>query len=611
MKQTDHNGAADISTLARGDDIAARLEDLLTAPAATYPSFAADGRLYFLSDASGSAQVWELPADGGPARQRSHHADTVAWVAGSPLDGSALFGRDHAGDEHIQLYRQPAEGEASPLTASPGVIHGWGAIAPDGRRLACTANSRHPAHTDPVVVDIATGTATRVAEVQGPHELPAWHPDGGSLILSTAPETFESDLFSIDLSTGAATPLTPHAGKSRHMNPRWRKDGTGFWLLTDRGRDFLAVAFMAPGGTPTFLFTPEADVEKLEVSPDQSRLAVVVNEGGYSRLTILEAATGAVEEVARHPAGVIVNLSWRKDGRAVAFDLARSTAPSTLWLHELGGDTQMIFAASPAPAARDWSLISFPTFDGREIPGFLSLPVGEAPEGGWPVLVWVHGGPAMQALPNWRPDLQMVNSLGIAVLVPNVRGSTGYGRAYAELDDREKRPDSVQDLAAAHAWLSAQPRFDAKRIAIMGQSYGGWMVLSAVTTQPHLWAAGIDYYGIARWKTFFERTGPWRVGHRAAEYGDPVADAALLDELSPLLKADRIICPMLVAQGLTDVRVPAYESEQIVDALRARSIPVEYVVIPDEGHGFFKRANRRRVYLAVAQFLQKHLLHTH
>jgi dipeptidyl aminopeptidase/acylaminoacyl peptidase len=256
---------------------------------------------------------------------------------------------------------------------------------------------------------------------------------------------------------------------------------------------------------------------------------------------------------------------------------------------------------------RDWQLVSFPTFDGRELPGFLALPEGAPPAGGWPVLVWVHGGPAMQALPNWRPDLQMVLSLGIAVLVPNVRGSTGYGRAYAALDDRELRLDSVRDLAAAHAWLGTQAQLDGSRIGIMGQSYGGWMVLAAVTEYPELWAAGIDYYGIARWKTFFERTGPWRVGHRAAEYGDPVQDAELLERLSPLHKAEDIRCPMLVAQGLTDPRVPPQESEQIVQALRNRNVPVEYLTFPDEGHGFLKRDNRRRVYLGVASFLAQHL----
>ncbi|MBO1076882.1 S9 family peptidase [Roseomonas marmotae] len=591
-------------------DISTRLDSLLAAPAAVGPSYAADGRLYFLCDAGGSAQVWELPADGGAARPRSAHRDAVAFVAGSPVDGGAVFGRDQAGDERVQLYHLPAEGEPRALTADPGTIHGWGAFSPDGTRLACTANGRDPAHTDPCVIDLATGRITRVLEVQGPHELPAWHPDGLAIILSTAPESFESDLISVDLGSGATTPLTPHEGKWRHMKPQWRQDGAGFWLLTDRGRDFLGLAFQAPGGTPEFLFTPDADVEQLEVSPDQSRLAVVVNEAGYSRLHILDARTGAVLESPASPPGVITKITWHPGGTTLAFDLACPTRPGTIWQHRLGeASSSLIFAASDAPAdLRDWSLVQFPSSDGRQLPAFLALPEGAPPAGGWPVLVWVHGGPAAQALPNWRPDLQMVLSLGIAVLVPNVRGSTGYGRDYAALDDREKRLDSVRDLANAHAWLSADGRFDHSRIAIMGQSYGGWMVLAAVTEYPEIWAAGIDYYGIARWKTFFERTGPWRVGHRAAEYGDPLRDAELLERLSPLHRVDRILCPMLVAQGMTDPRVPPHESEQIVEALRRRGIPVDYITFPDEGHGFLKRDNRRQVYLGVLRFLARYLL---
>jgi dipeptidyl aminopeptidase/acylaminoacyl peptidase len=591
-------------------DISSRLDALLAAPAATAPSYAADGRLYFLCDAGGSAQVWELPADGGPARPRSEHRDAVAFVAGSPVDGGAVFGRDQAGDERIQLHVLPAEGAARALTSDPSTIHGWGAFSPDGLHVAVTANSRDPAHTDPCMIALATGQVTRLLEVQGPHELPCWHPDGRSVTLSTAPETFRSDLIQVPLAGSPATPVTRADGAWRHMSPRWRKDGSGFWLLCDREKEFLGVAFQQPEGSPRFLFTPQGDVEKLEVSPDQARLAVVVNTGGYSRLHLLDAETGAMLEAPAYPPGVITKITWRPDGEAVAFDLARPTHPSTLWLHEAGSpDARQIFAAAEAPAGcHDWSLVSFPTFDGLDLPAFLALPEGQPPVGGWPALVWVHGGPASQALPNWRPDLQLILSLGIAVLVPNVRGSTGYGRAYAALDDREKRPDSVRDLAAAHAWLAGQERFDTKRIAIMGQSYGGWMVLSAVTEQPDLWALGIDYYGIARWKTFFERTGPWRIGHRAAEYGDPVDDAALLESLSPLHKADQIICPMLVAQGMTDPRVPPHESQQIVDALRHRNVPVEYITFSDEGHGFLKRDNRRTVYLGVADFLVEHLV---
>ena len=192
-------------------EIEARLDALLAAPAASLPSFAADGRLYFLCDAGGSAQVWELPAGGGAPRPRSAHRDAVSFVAGSPADGGAVFGRDSAGDERVQLYRLEPEGEARPLTADPRTIHAWGAFSPDGRRVACAANSRDPAHADPVVIDIATGAATRLCEVQGPHELPGWMPDGRSVVLSTAPRTFESELIAVA--------------------PEWRGAGLGACML--------------------------------------------------------------------------------------------------------------------------------------------------------------------------------------------------------------------------------------------------------------------------------------------------------------------------------------------------------------------------------------------
>lgn len=588
-------------------DAAALLESLLATPATSAPAFAGDGRLYVLHDAGGSAQVWEIPPGGGPARPRTAHRDAVAFIAGTP-DGGAIFGRDAAGDERVQLYRLPPEGEAVALTDDAAVIHGWGAVSPDGRHIAYTANIRHPAHTDAWIMELASGEARCVGEVEGPHELPAWHPEGEAVLLATAPRTFESSLKLTGLGEEEAAEITPHEGDARHQNPRWRRDGSGFWLLTDRGRDFLAVAFQVPGGAPEMLYAPDHDVEKLEVSPDQSRLAVVVNEGGFSRLRFLDAATGAVTGEAAHPPGVITKISWSPDGRSLAFDLAGFTFPSEVRLARPGeAETTVVQAARPVPGLRDWTTIAFPSHDGRRIPAFLALPEGEAPAEGWPMLVWVHGGPAAQALPNWRPDLQAFLRLGIGVLVPNVRGSTGYGRAYAELDDRDKRLDSVADLAAAHAWLAARPEVDGARIGIMGQSYGGWMVLAATTEYPDLWACAVDFYGIASWKSFFERTGPWRVGHRAAEYGDPLRDAALLERLSPLNRADRIACPLLVAQGLTDPRVPPFESEQIVEAVRRRGIPVEYLTFPDEGHGFTKRDNRRRIYAAVLAFLRRRL----
>ncbi len=595
-------------------DHAALLDRFLSAPAATLPSYAADGRLYYLNDIAGSAQVWQRLPD-GTATARTTHRDAVAFVHGSCIDGSAVFGRDNAGDERVQLHHLPAEGAPRALTTAPAVMHGWGGFAPGGKAVGVTANARNPAHADPCILPLDGSPMRRLREEEGPHEILAWHPEGESLLLASTPRAFECTLDLVDTRTGASIPATPGGEGWRHLSPRWRGDGAGFWLLTDRGRDFLGVAWMAPGDTPQFLHTPDADVEKLEVSPDGAILAVVVNLGGWSQLRLLDATTGAVLAEPRHPRGVIQKLSWHPSATHLAFDLLQPVRPGTIWTAPRGGTAARLLVDATAetpprgtiPGARPWEEASFPAHDGLEIPTFLIRPEGDPPPGGWPVLIWVHGGPEMQALPNWRPDLQAICALGILVMVPNIRGSTGYGRAYAALDDRELRMDAVRDVASAHAFMAGQAEVDARRIGAMGQSYGGWMVLMATSHFPDLWAAAVEYYGIARWKTFFERTGPWRVAHRAAEYGDPVRDAELLEALSPLHKADAIACPMLVAQGLTDPRVPPHESEQIVAALRRRGVPVEYLTFADEGHGFLKRDNRRTAYMAVLAFLERHL----
>jgi dipeptidyl aminopeptidase/acylaminoacyl peptidase len=217
----------------------------------------------------------------------------------------------------------------------------------------------------------------------------------------------------------------------------------------------------------------------------------------------------------------------------------------------------------------------------------------------------VHGGPESQYLPNFRTEVQFLIARGYAILATNVRGSSGYGRIYLGLDDVRKRPDSVADLAHANAWLAGHPDIDGRRIAVMGQSYGGYMVLAAITLYPDLWAAGVDFYGIANWLTMLANTGAWRRKQRAKEYGDPERDRDFLIATSPLTRVGDIKCPLLVAQGMTDPRVPPSESEQIVTAVKSRNVPCEYVTFPDEGHGFVKLHNRLTVHGAVAQFLDR------
>jgi dipeptidyl aminopeptidase/acylaminoacyl peptidase len=222
-------------------------------------------------------------------------------------------------------------------------------------------------------------------------------------------------------------------------------------------------------------------------------------------------------------------------------------------------------------------------------------------------VVWVHGGPAAQTRANFRPDMQMLLDQGFAILMPNLRGSTGYGRAFMEADEVDKRPDYLGDLLAARAWLADRPEIDADRIGIMGQSYGGWAVLAAITLQPGLWRAACDYYGIADFVTLLERTSPWRRDHRAREYGFPGVDDALFERISPLRHVANVTAPLLVLHADRDPRVPMNESELFVRAMQEHQKPVRYERFTWAGHGFNAPEHRRRVYSAVVDHFTTHL----
>lgn len=580
---------------------------------ATSPAVASDGRtLWYLATPTGSPQIWrlDLDTDAPPARITAHD-DRVMLIKPAPQGTTLAYGIDAGGDERMQIRLLPGDGTPErALTADPAVIHGWGGFSPDGTQLALTANDRDPASTDVLVMDLATSAQRRIWETGGPVDVAGWHPDGKRLLVLSTPRDLESLPVLLDVASGAHEWLTPRA-KRRYAAPRWRKDGAGFWCLSDQDGEYLSLCwFDLPSRRLTALVAPGHDVERLSVSQDQKTIAFVVNEAGWSRLRFLDVASGAIDDAPSIPAGTIGEMSWAGATRLV-LALSTPTAPSTLWLVERAlhraRELRVLPHAKPAPGtAQAPVLIEFPTADGRA-PAWLYRPAGAAPAGGFPALIWVHGGPAMQARPEFRADIQWCVANGIAVLVPNIRGSTGYGRSYTEADDHALRPAAIADVEAARRYLITRGDIAATRIALMGQSYGGWMVLAVTTRYPEGWACAIDFYGIASWTSFFEQTGLWRRSHRAAEYGDPVLDRDLLVELSPLKDAARIATPMLVAQGLRDPRVAPLESEQIVAALRGRDHPVESITIADEGHGFVKRCNRLTVFDAVTKFLARHL----
>ncbi|MBI1775272.1 MAG: S9 family peptidase [Proteobacteria bacterium] len=592
------------------------IEDFLKVRSSIWPRFSRDGkRLFYLSDASGVPQLASVPLDGSEPTALTRHADKIAMVETSPVDGSLIYGMDTDGDERQQFYLIPEAGQnARALTSNPKAIHAWGGWSADGERIAYVSNARDAGHFDAYVMDLKSGTERRVFEAEGWWNVKAWWPDGRALVLEENRASLDLALHRLDIASGKRTPLTPYDGKAFYANLRWKKDGSGFYLTTDQGRDHVGAAFLDVGrGALDWIATPSWNIDILELSPDEKRLALVTNIDGFGDLTIRDIAGGGERTVKLPAPGVIQELKWSPDGGQIAFTLNGSTHNANIHLYDLASGTVRQVTNSDRAgldqaATVEPEVVRFKSFDGRMIPALLYRPSGPAPRAGRGAVIFVHGGPEAQYLPNWKPEIQYLVHRGFVVLATNVRGSTGYGRHYAGLDDIRLRPDSVTDLAYAHRYLVEAQIAQAKRIAVMGGSYGGFMVLAAVTRFPDLWAAGVEFYGVANFITMLQTTGPWRRKHRSAEYGDLNRDRDFLTEISPINHIDRILAPLFVAQGLTDPRVPPSESEQVVAGLKNRNRPVEYLTFPDEGHGFVKLKNRITVYSRVAGFLDKHLL---
>jgi dipeptidyl aminopeptidase/acylaminoacyl peptidase len=599
-------------------------------------SFAPNGRhMTFLTDITGVDEVWRLSLETGdgeehtPAwpQQLTFGGERIVGASYSPVDDQLIVGGDVGGNELSQLFLMSGDGASfTPLTSQPEVKHvfgGWqedgtagNGWSPDGKRIVYASNARDPRFFDIYersIEDLASPPRL-VFQGDGTHYPVRYSPDGSSILFERFDSNVRNALLLVNLSTGESRQLTPEVsiGPARHSSPQWSLDGRGLYLLSDRGRQFLSPAWLdLATGEMTYLREDQWDAETLVLSPDARRMALVTNVNGASKIELFDIAGGWEPRTAL-PApdlsqGVVVSVQWSPDGDRIAFTFAPPDDAMDIWIWDVARETLRRATASARGALPDSAfvtpqLVHYPTFDGRQIPAYLFLPRGVAAER-LPVLIHVHGGPEGQARPHFLPEWQYLAANGYAVVVPNVRGSTGYGYEYQSLDDVRLRMDSVADLAALVRWLDEEGLADSRRIAVMGGSYGGFMVLSALTTYPDLWAAGVDVVGVANFVTFLENTGPWRRKLREPEYGSLENDRDFLETISPINHVEAITAALFVVHGANDPRVPIGEAEQIVSALRARNVPVEYLRFEDEGHGLQKRTNQMVALPAIARFL--------
>jgi len=580
------------------------------------PSLSPDGsRVAFSFAKSGVSQVWIAPLAGGEPIELTRGPERADFKAWSPTRADEiLFGRDLGGDENWQIWMaQPGKASETAFIDEPGIRHLFGGYSFDGIKIAFASNSRNREFFD--VYTAARKTMARVMQGDGDNQPIAWSHDGKTLLVSIRKDNFNNDLLLVDLTrdTYMGRLLTAHTGNADFESCAFSGDDSKIYCVSDYGgRQYRGRAVIdLRGGAPIrFLPDPEQDVESLTLSRDGSKMAYVRNRDGYGDLIVVDIATDAVIAAPHMLPGVVAAPVFSAKGDKLAFEFSGPSHPSAIWTYDFATkQTRQATAPELAGIAPSTfvepQLITYKSFDGLSVPAWYYKPRGAS--GKLPVIIDVHGGPEAQARPAFNPIIQFFLASGYAVLVPNVRGSFGYGNTYLHLADVRKRLDSVKDLHAAHDWLIAQGGADPKRIALYGGSYGGYMVLAGLTEFPDDWAAGVDVVGISNFVTFLEHTSPYRRANREAVYGSLAQDRQFLDSISPLNHVDRIKAPLIIFMGENDPRVPASEGQQMADALKAKGIPVELTVFPDEGHGIARDANRIVAYTKIAAFLDRYL----
>ncbi|HEU5287187.1 MAG TPA: prolyl oligopeptidase family serine peptidase [Candidatus Limnocylindria bacterium] len=588
----------------------APLSRILDARGATRVRISPDQRwLCYVTDITGTPQLWRIDITGGMPRRLTFDCDRVGAYRISPDGARIAYGADAGGNEKWQLWVIDADGAgARRLTERDDRIHHLRAWTADGRALLVHANTRDPRYFDLWAHPVDGGAPRMLHRHDGTASGATPLADGSVVVALNRRRGDEHELVLVT-PDGASRRLTPDEPAARHEVVAAVPGGV--IVLSDRDRDFVGLATVALDGAFAWIVTADHDVEEARAAGHLD--AYAVNIEGLSELHLREGDHD--ELMSALPAGCLatdmIGDSLALEGETVAVAWARYGAPSTIFAGRRGEPMREVvppvmagLADDALPEAR---LVRWPTFDGREIPGFLLTPRGasSAPR---PTVIEVHGGPEGQARPLWNPRTVALVANGFNVLQPNVRGSTGYGKAYQALDDVRLRMDSVRDLDAAAAWLADAGIAPAGKIGVMGQSYGGFMTLAAVAFFPERgWAAAVDVYGIANFLTFFEHTDAWRRPLRAVEYGDPEQDRDFLVSISPITKLDAIRAPIMFIHGANDPRVPIGETEQIVAALRAKGLEIDYLRYEDEGHSLAKAKNRADAYPKVLAFFQRHM----
>jgi dipeptidyl aminopeptidase/acylaminoacyl peptidase len=571
-----------------------------------------------------TSQLHVVPFPGGRREQITFFDEPIGGATFIPKadDAGIMFSMGTGGNENNQVYFFDRAMFKQTLLTDGKSKHGFGPFSPDGRKVVISSNERNGRDTDLLVASVRDPADRKtVLEVEKQFWNAAdWSPDGTTLLISRFVSATESHPALLDLATGAKTELPEASDSPAGYGPlAFAADGKSLWIATDAQGEFRQLARFDLAEKKYDFVTSDIpwDVEDVAISKETGTVAFTINDDGANKLFVLE-GKGAQwkRRELKVPLGLVANLDFSPDGKQLGLTLARAEAPPDAysidiatgelkrWTYsEMGGLNPVNFVVPER--------IRVKSFDQLEIPAYCFRPKTASLDKKAPVLITIHGGPESQYQPSFSPITQhYVSEMGIAVIAPNVRGSSGYGKTYLKRDNVKLREDSVKDIGAILDWIATQPDLDASRVAVHGGSYGGYMVLASLTNYPDRIKAGVDIVGIANFITFLEKTAAYRQDLRRVEYGDERDPdvRAFLEKISPTTNVHKIRSALLVIHGENDPRVPVGEARQIAAAVEAKELSVWSVIANNEGHGFSQKDNNDYARAVEAMFLRKHLL---
>lgn len=590
------------------ESVVKRYRDVSSAP---FVGWGHDGMLA-TARFDGATQIVRLAAPRGAMTPLTSGKGAAERITPSPRGDAIVFTRDQNGDELHQGWFIDFRAGIERSFTEPGARNFAFTWSRDGSRVVWCRMKEGDADSDILITDPRRPGAPRVVLKGRGKMVPLdWSPDGETVLVGRYISITRAKRFLLNVETGDLKQIAP-GKRVRWRGGEFTPDGKHFLATTDDRSQFqrLALVDAATGKAEILTGDVDWDVEDFDLSPDGRTAAYVVNAGGVSRIRLLDLETRTAGDGPELPAGVVSRLAFSPDSARLGFTLSAATRPSEAWAFDIGrGELTAWTRGDVGGLDTDGfvapELVAFRSFDGRMIPTFVYLP-DQPRDGPMPVIVDIHGGPEGQARPTFSSSLQFwVNELGVAVITPNVRGSSGYGKTYVALDNGFNRIDAVRDIGALFDWIEDDPRLDASRVAVYGGSYGGYMSLASAVNYADRIVGAINIVGMSNIATFLDNTATYRRSRRRLEYGDERDPdmREFLEAIAPANNADKITAPLFVIHGQNDPRVPASEAEQIRDAVRANGGDAWYLLAKDEGHGFSKRANREFRLAAETLFL--------